>query len=432
MSKVEHAAAIGFVGGGHLSVVSAVAALEKTADLGTQIWCYGEPPIDAPVNGIEEPGLMACAKKHANRLKWTTKIQDLSACDLVYFALDVPTDAIGNSLLSVVKALLDRLLSVLHDKAILVNLSQVPPGWTRAIDFQKERLFYQVETLIFGQALTCAIAPQRFIVGCVNKKQALPAIYREFLTRFSCTTVVMGYESAELAKIAINLYLASMVTTTNMLAQLCTAVGANWQDIVPSLRLDPRIGPAAYLSPGLGVTSGNIKRDIMTIRSLSCVSGIQAITVDAMIKDSDYRMGWVMRQLKRLGFFKPVPMPHTVSILGLTYKPNTPVIEGSAAHQLLRILPIGTIVQAFDPMPVDFPTLPSLSLTRCANPEAAIVNADMVMILTPDPEIAKLDWPSMAKKMRKTRVLDPFGVLDSGLYSMLSIWQLGVRGPEIV
>ena len=432
MNKAEGASAIGFVGGGHLSVVSAVAALEKTAASGTEIWCYGEAPINPPLNGIEEPGLLACAQTHVKRLRWTSDINDLKCCDMVYFALDVPTDAAGHSILSVVKALVDRLLPVLHDKAILVNLSQVPPGWTRAIHFPKDRLFYQVETLIFGQALNRAIAPERVIIGCADKTQVLPPVYHGFLTQFNCPIAVMHYESAELAKIAINLYLASMVTTTNMLAELCTAVDADWQDIVPSLRLDPRIGPLAYLSPGLGLTSANIKRDIMTAQRLSGVSGVQAVALDAMLKDSAYRTGWIMRQLKHLGFFKAVSTPHTVAILGLTYKPNTPMVAGSAAQQLLPLLPAGTRVHAFDPMSVELPSAPLLSLMRSERVEAAIADAEVVLILTPNPDMAKLDWPSMAKQMKKTWVLDPFGVLDAERYPMLSIWQLGVRGPETI
>jgi UDPglucose 6-dehydrogenase len=428
--KPENMFSIGFVGGGHLSVVSAVAALEKTAVSGNQIWCYSDSLIEPPVNGVEEPGLLDGARTHTNRLKWTTKIEDLKLCDLVYFALDVPTDAAGTSALEPVQDLLGRLLLALNDKAILVNLSQVPPGWTRAINFPKPRLFYQVETLIFGQALNRALNPERFIVGSADKTQSLPNIYREFLEKFNCPIAVMAYESAELAKISINLYLASMVTTTNMLADLCTKVGASWQDIVPSLRLDPRIGPLAYLSPGLGLTSGNIKRDMITTKNIARQLGVQAGVVDAMLADSEYRMGWTIHQLKRLGFFKAMSTPNTIAILGLTYKPNTPIIAGSAAEQVLSLLPKGTIVRAFDPMPIDLPLVSFLSLTRCKTPEEAILNVSLVMILTPNQDIATLDWASMAKKMEKTWVLDPFGVLNPEHYPMLSIWQLGVRGPE--
>ena len=55
--------------------------------------------------------------------------------------------------------------------------------------------------------------------------------------------------SAEIAKIAINLYLVSSINTTNMLAEYCEKSGASWNEIVPALRKDRRIGEYAYLKP---------------------------------------------------------------------------------------------------------------------------------------------------------------------------------------
>ena len=55
----------------------------------------------------------------------------------------------------------------------------------------------------------------------------------------------MRYESAELAKISINFFLVSSVTTSNILAEVCEKIGANWNEIVPALQLDKRIGKDA-------------------------------------------------------------------------------------------------------------------------------------------------------------------------------------------
>ena len=75
----------------------------------------------------------------------------------------------------------------------------------------------------------------------------------------------MKYESAELTKISINLLLASSITTTNMLAQACEKVSADWHEIIPALKLDQRIGKKAYIKPGLGISGGNIERDIYSV-----------------------------------------------------------------------------------------------------------------------------------------------------------------------
>jgi UDPglucose 6-dehydrogenase len=78
----------------------------------------------------------------------------------------------------------------------------------------------------------------------------------------------MNYESAELAKISINMYLISTVTTTNILSEICEKAGGDWNDITNSLRLDKRIGKYAYLSPGLGISGGNLERDLCTLQKL--------------------------------------------------------------------------------------------------------------------------------------------------------------------
>ena len=39
----------------------------------------------------------------------------------------------------------------------------------------------------------------------------------------------MNYESAELAKISINIFLISTVTSTNILSEISEHIGANWE-----------------------------------------------------------------------------------------------------------------------------------------------------------------------------------------------------------
>src|SRR5438552_816017 len=80
---------------------------------------------------------------------------------------------------------------------------------------------------------------------------SLPAAYRAYLESFFCPLLPMRYESAELAKISINCCLVASVTVANTLAELSERIGADWGEIVPALKLDARIGPHAYLAPGL-------------------------------------------------------------------------------------------------------------------------------------------------------------------------------------
>src|SRR5438105_9663952 len=128
----------------------------------------------------------------------------------------------------------------------------------------------------------------------------------------------MRYENAELAKTAINLYLIGSVTYANTLADVCQAIGADWSEIVPALRLDARIGPAAYLRPGLGIAGGNLERDLVTLQSLSVEHDVDATYIDALIDYNNHRLDWVHRQLERRVF--SLDTAPTIGMWGLTYK----------------------------------------------------------------------------------------------------------------
>ena len=78
----------------------------------------------------------------------------------------------------------------------------------------------------------------------------------------------MNIESAELAKIAINLYLVNSVTLTNILSEVSENINGNWTSISKALKLDKRIGKYAYLKPGLGISGGNLERDLATFKNL--------------------------------------------------------------------------------------------------------------------------------------------------------------------
>jgi UDPglucose 6-dehydrogenase len=257
---------IGFVGMTHLGLVSGVAASQK----GFKTICFDidETKVKDLLSGklpISEPSLEDLIRINSDHLIFTSDTNDLTKCDVIYVAPDVGTDDHGQSDLSVLNGFLDLVFKVSNQEATIVILSQVPPGFTRGKWDGKRSIYYQVETLIFGKAVERALFPERYIVGCANPSNFLPTAFSEFLEAHNCPILPMRYESAELAKISINMFLVASVTTTNTIAELCEKIGADWSEIAPALRLDRRIGPHAYLSPGLGISGGNLERDLATV-----------------------------------------------------------------------------------------------------------------------------------------------------------------------
>ena len=400
---------IGFAGMTHLGLVSGVAAAEK----GFGVVCYDPDAaqialIAAGKLPVSEPQLDDLVARNRPRLKFTAAVSELAACDVVYVAPDVATDERGASDLAPIDKLLASVFNAARRDAVIVVLSQVPPGFTRARQQPGRALYYQVETLVFGRAVQRALEPERYIVGCAQPAQPLPEPLRTFLAAHGCPTLPMRYESAELAKIAINCFLVASVSTTNTLAELCEGIGADWSEIAPALRLDKRIGQHAYLSPGLGIAGGNLERDLATILRIADGTGGDVSVVKAWLANSKHRRDWAVKTIRSV-LLDSHP-DATVAIWGLAYKENTHSVKNSPSLATIAQLPRASL-RLHDPV-VPASAAAHARAQGAADPLAAAAGADALMILTPWPQYRSIAPAQIAATMRGRTVIDPYGVLD--------------------
>lgn len=415
---------VGFLGMTHLGINSAVASAEK----GFQTLCFDFDPaviqeLSTYKTSIMEPQLSDLLVKNRDKISFTTKTTDLEKCDLIYISPDVPTDDSGMSNLEPVYNYLNHLKNSLESKPIIIILSQVHPGFTRPMDYPKDKLFYQVETLIFGRAIERATLPERIIIGCNDPKLPLPKSYLDFLKSFNCPLLPMSYESAELTKISINMFLISSVTTTNVIAEICEKSGANWFEIELALRLDKRIGQHAYLTPGLGISGGNLERDMATIYTMAENSGTEISLVKSWRKNSAYRKNWVLRVLQNEVLSK-ISNPK-IGILGLSYKKNTNSIKNSPSLTLIKNLRKYEFL-AYDPVvkmsKVLFPNV------DCKNSISEVYkDVDVVLLMTPWDEFSSMNTKELCEKMKEKVIIDPFGVLKNKIQTGVHYWSLGVK-----
>ncbi len=401
---------IGFAGMTHLGLVTATGA----AETGFRVVGFDADPdrvadLRAGRLPVVEPGLDDLLAANAGRLTFTDRVADLGACDLVFIAYDVPTNDRGESDLGPVRALLDEVAPCLKADGLLVVMCQVPPGFTRALPLPPGRAVYLVETLIFGQAVQRTLHPERFIVGLADPAAGLPGPLAAYLGAYGCPILPMRYESAELAKISINMFLVASVTTTNTLAEVCEAVGADWSEIAPSLRLDRRIGPHAYLAPGLGIAGGNLERDLATVARLGDAAGTDVGTVRAWQRNSLYRKNWALRTLAR-EVLPACPNPR-LGMLGLAYKKDTDSVKNSPALETLGGL-ARFPVAAFDPVVAASPAWHP-HLTQAPDALAVCRGADALLVMTPWDAFWTLDPDAIAAAMAGRVVVDPYRVLDA-------------------
>jgi UDPglucose 6-dehydrogenase len=404
------APAIGFAGMTHLGINSAAAAAARGYPT---VWFDPDRALVSRLQTGElpvvEPGLTDLVKMNEQRISHASDAKALARCAVVYVSCDVPTDERGESDLTPVRRLIDTVRKGMAHNAVLVVLCQVPPGFTRALDWPAVQRYYQVETLVFGRAVERAMHPERFILGCADPAARLPEPYREYLEAFGCPVLPMRYESAELAKIAINCCLTAAVTVANTLAELSERIGADWNEIAPALRLDRRIGQHAYLAPGLGLAGGNLERDLATVLRLAGETGAEAGLIRSFVANSRHRRDWVLRTLhSEVLAERPDAV---IAVLGLAYKENTDSTRNSASLALIRDLKPWRL-RVHDPV-VPARAAEHPRLVACASPLEAVAQADALAVMTPWSEYRNLNAAELARAMRGRVIVDPYRVLDA-------------------
>jgi UDPglucose 6-dehydrogenase len=375
---------------------------------------------------IQEPALPELIRQSGDCLTFSADVGRLRGCELAIVARDVPTDDDNNSDLQPVEALIDVAARHLDPNATLVVMSQIPPGFMRdlfaRLGTRSAGLYYWVETLIFGDAVRRALHPERIIVGCADPAAALPESLASGLARFGCPILPMRYESAELTKTAINLYLIGCVTYANTLSELCESVGANWSEMVPALRLDARIGPAAYLRPSLGIAGGNLERDLVTLRKLCGGGAVDATYIDGLIDYNAHRLEWVRRQLERR-VLSSASVPR-LAVWGLTYKKNTRSTKNSPSLRVIAGLETRARVVAWDPAIA--PGELQIAAEVVGEQYAAVSGADALLVMADWDQFADADLARVRESMQRPIVIDCAGVLEPRRSEMHGIEYVGM------
>jgi UDPglucose 6-dehydrogenase len=417
---------IGYVGMSHLGLVSCVG----TASKGFQVIGFDKnfkliENLSNSIFSIEEPNFLSLFETNKTKIKFTANFSEISECDLIYISQDVSSDESGASDLREIENLINETVKFTRRESCIVILSQVSPGFSRKISKKMDmELIYQVETLIFGSAVDRFLYPERFIVGMNNPADQLHHKYKLFLKSFGCEILEMSYESAELCKISINVFLATSITTTNFLCELAEKIGANWDDIKKSLKLDQRIGPNSYIEPGLGISGGNIERDLRTADNLSKKFGTHGSLLAAIENNSMHRKLWPYRIVEKE--FKLDRNKICVAIWGLTYKKNTHSIKNSPAIANMEKLSLNCKFHVYDPI-AKFPASLNLDIQEFSEKFESLYDADVLIIFNDSNVFCNISAVDIEKKMKGKLVIDPLGIIDTRSPNNLNYFKFGAN-----
>ena len=366
---------------------------------------------------LPEPGLAELLKKHlaSGRFRYTSDLSALKNCDVVWCAFDTPVDDYDESDLSPIREALLKATPFLMDGVLIVVSSQVPAGTSKEFERYirdarpglKFDYVYTPENLRLGEAVKCFLEPGRVVIGTDSDGAAKKM--EEIFAPLKVPFVRMSVASAEMAKHALNAYLATSVSFINDIADLCEKTGADVLDVAKALRSDPRIGQKAFLDAGLGFSGGTLGRDLKALEAVAKKANISVPVVTSVYEKNLKRKDVVATRVKallglpatrdsslamRAGGLKGVK----IAILGLTYKPGTKTLRRSRALEIAADLSKeGAILSLHDPAAdeSDIPEIPGANFSR--DPYAVASGAKVIVIATPWPQFKELDFEKLGK-----------------------------------
>ena len=203
--------------------------------------------------------------------------------------------------------------------------------------------------------------------------------------------VVTDRETAALAKVAANAFLATEISFINAMAEAYEVAGGNVKELADAIGYDARIG-RHYLNAGIGFGGGCLPKDIRAFMARARELGAsQALTflreVDSINLRQRSRMLEIVREISGGSL-----VGTRVAVLGAASKPDSDDIRDSPALNIAGQLQLqGASVTVYDPKANDnfvklFPTL-----EYATSVDSACDKADVVLVLTEWDEFRNLE-----------------------------------------
>jgi UDPglucose 6-dehydrogenase len=430
---------ISVIGTGYVGLITGTCL----ADVGHVVKCVDVraevvEQINAGRPTIYEPGLadLLCEVVSTGNLSATTEARDaILATEVTLICVGTPNTSEGMDLSQIIAAA-QEIGAALADKRSYHTVavkSTVLPGTTEGIikttiESHSGRnlddgwgLCMNPEFLREGQAVEDFRVPDRIVIGVLDPKAAEPL--QRLYTNFQCPTLLTTFRTAEMIKYVSNSLLATMISFSNEIANLCAALpGVDARQVWRGVHLDRRLTPVGtqwgglagiteYLWHGLGFGGSCFPKDVAALQGFGKQLGEHTRMLDAVRQINSDQPSRIIALLER-----EMEIPRRrVAVLGLAFKPGTSDVRASPAFPVVEALQKKNAqVVVHDPIAMsqaqecgDFG-----DVIFARNWEDALRDADACCLITAWPEYRGIQPLDFRKLMRRPLVIDGRGIYE--------------------
>jgi len=239
--------------------------------------------------------------------------------------------------------------------------------------------------------------PEFFVVGANNDKD-----YEITKNIFSgihendCQNFRLTLEETEVAKVALNAYIVNKITFANFLGMMCDGMeNVNVHNVTSVIGLDRRISPHFFKS-GTPYGGTCFPRDALAFIKFAKDRDLKAknlIFAEEVNEDLQKFIFEKCKDYKKVG------------VLGVSFKPTSPVTIGSPSKLLIEsLLKSKKIVNTYDKLEETHINL-SLDTVQCASAQECVDKSEIVVVMHPDKDFANLNYDNV-------KLVDLWGVKE--------------------
>jgi UDPglucose 6-dehydrogenase len=375
---------------------------------------------------VIEPGLQDMITASKDNLWATQDFEEaISNSDITFLIVPTPSKQDGHFSNRYLKNALKNLARALKetDKKyhLFVIVSTVSPGATEGViipliesvsgkklneDFG---VCYSPEFIALGSVIKDFLNPNVVLIGESDRVAGdlLAEVYGNVCEN-DPVIARMSIVSAEITKISLNSYITMKISFANTLANICESIpGADVDDITRALGADKRISPY-YIKGGLGFGGPCFPRDNRAFVAFAGKYGCDGLLAETTDKVNNFQLDHLARKVLQ---HIPEKNNKMVSVLGLAYKPDTPVIEESPSIRLIeRLLKEDLEIIVYDPLAMDNARAHfEDNVLYASSVKDCLSNSSVCIITTQEDEFKSIDGSYLKGP---TTVIDCWRILD--------------------
>lgn len=403
---------VSIVGTGYVGLVSGVCL----ADLGHDVVCVDVDEakvatINAGTSPIHEDGLTERLERVVgSRLRATTDIgAAIAETEVTILAVGTPfgEDRIDLSQIEAAAFQVGEALRDLDRYHVVAVKSTVVPGTTEevvgpAIERSSGRrvgrdvgLAMNPEFLREGVAVSDFMAPDRIVLGGVDQRTL--DVLSEVYAVFDGTPILrVDPRTAEMIKYASNALLASLISFSNEVANLCAEIGTDVVEVLHGVQLDRRWSPVvdgtrvspgilAFLAAGCGFGGSCFPKDVKALMAHGEAAGVDMGLLRSVLEVNANQPRVLIERLRK----HLDPAGRQIAVLGAAFKPGTDDVRESPTLSIVpELVAQGATVIVHDPVATTNcqAVLGDAGISYTDDLDAALAGSDAILIVTSWPE----------------------------------------------